>query len=159
VKLLLDRKEVNPGSSGDYGKTPLHFPALGEHVGILKLLLDRKEANPDQRDFDGRTPLWCAIQGGHQGVVKLLQDRSDAEPGTRANGAPTPPSYLLKNSHEGLRFHSYLHSYPESPQTYSVFAAVRGPRRAPRGDCQDPGTRRNGKCSPSSSFIPTCRAT
>jgi len=31
------------------------------------------------------------------------------------------------------------------PPTSAVFAAVRGPRRARRGDCQEPGTGRDGK--------------
>ena len=102
VKLLLDRKDVNPDSRANYGRTPLWCAASGGHEGIVKLLLDRKEVNPDSRADNGRTPLWCATSGGHEGIVKLLQGRADAESGTGENDSPMPPSYHLENSSEGF---------------------------------------------------------
>ena len=36
-------------------------------------------------------------------------------------------------------------NYRNEITQWPVFAVVRGPRRARRGDCQEPGTRRDGK--------------
>ena len=44
VKLLLDRKEVNPNSRDNYGQTPLLRAAFGAHEGIVKLLQGRADA-------------------------------------------------------------------------------------------------------------------
>ena len=44
VKLLLDRKEVNPDSSDNFGKTPLQCAAEGGHEGIVKLLQGSADA-------------------------------------------------------------------------------------------------------------------
>ena len=85
VKLLLDRKEVNPDSKDKDGKTPLWNAASGGHEGVVKLLLDREEVNPKARDNHGRTPLMYAAKRGHDGIVELLQGRSDAESDTEAD--------------------------------------------------------------------------
>ena len=78
VKLLLDRKEVNPDSKDKCGQTPLFCAAEGGHEGIVKLLLDRKEVSPDSSEMMwGRTPLSSAAEGGHEGIVKLLLDRKE----------------------------------------------------------------------------------
>ena len=53
MKLLLERKEVNPNSSNREGQTPLLLAAQDGHEGVVKLLLERKEVNPDSSDKDG----------------------------------------------------------------------------------------------------------
>ena len=83
VKLLLDRKEVDPDLSDHYGRTSLVCAAGGGHEGIVKLLLGREEVNSDSRDDRGQTPLWCAAEGGHEGIVKLLLNRKDVSPDSR----------------------------------------------------------------------------
>ena len=102
VKLLLDRKEVNPDSRDEYDQTPLWSAAGGGHEGIVKLLLDRKEVNPDSRYDDGQTPLWCAAEGGHEGIVKLLLDRKEVNPGSRDKSGQTPLWYAAEGGHEGV---------------------------------------------------------
>ena len=47
MKLLLERKEVNPDSPDSSGRTPLSFATMRGYEGIVKLLLKRKEVNPD----------------------------------------------------------------------------------------------------------------
>ena len=54
---LLERKEVNPDPSDQYGQTPLREAARNGHEGIVKLLLERKEVNPNPCDDDRDTPL------------------------------------------------------------------------------------------------------
>ena len=71
MKLLLERKEVNPDSSDKYGLTPLLGAAKNGH-GIVKLLLERKAVNLDSSDNNGQTPLSIATKYGHKGIVKLL---------------------------------------------------------------------------------------
>ena len=90
VKLLLDRKEVNPDSKDNHGQTPLQRAAEGGHEEVVKLLLDREEVNPDSRDHHGQTPLQCAAKGGHEGIVKLLLDRKEVNPESRDNYGGTP---------------------------------------------------------------------
>ena len=89
VKLLLDRKEVNPDSRDDDGETPLWHAAEGGHENIVKLLLDQKNVNPDPRGRGGRTALWCAALGGHEGVVKLLLGRKEVNPDSKDNNGLT----------------------------------------------------------------------
>jgi len=102
VELLLNRKEVNPGSRTMIGQTPLCHAASGGHEGIVKLLLDRKEVNPDSRADDGQTPLCRAASGGHEGIVKLLLDRKEANPDFRGKYGQTPLWYAAKGGHEGV---------------------------------------------------------
>jgi len=102
VKLLLDRKDVNPDSGDNFGRTPLWCAALGGHEGIVKLLLDRKEVNPDSRDDFGRTPLWVAASGGHEGVVKLLLDRKEVNPDSGDKHGKTPLQCAAEGGHERL---------------------------------------------------------
>jgi len=45
VKLLLDRKEVNPDPIDLWEQKLLWDAAASGHEGIVKLLLDRKEVN------------------------------------------------------------------------------------------------------------------
>jgi len=102
VKLLLDRKEVNPDSRNKYGQTPLWYATWGGHQGIVKLLLDRKEVNPDSRDDYGRTPLCCAASWGHEGIVKLLLDRKEVNPDSRGGYDQTPLCCAASGGHEGI---------------------------------------------------------
>jgi len=50
---------------------------------------------------------------------------------------------LVANMPALLGYNAVQHRIDEMQQP--VFAAVRGPRRARRGDCQEPGTGRDGK--------------
>jgi len=102
VKLLLDRKEVNPDSRDKYGQTPLCRAAWRGHEGIVKLLLDRKEVNPDSRDDNGQTPLCRAAFGGHEGIVKLLLDRKEVNPDSRDDNGQTPLCRAALGGHEGI---------------------------------------------------------
>ena len=74
VKLLLERKEVNPHSSDNNGQTLLSRAAKNGHEGIVKLLLQCKEVNPNSSG-DGQSPLLRAAKNGHEGTVKLLLER------------------------------------------------------------------------------------
>ena len=102
VKLLLDRKEVNPDSRGYRCRTPLSCAAVGGHEGIVKLLLDRKEVNPNSEDNWGRTPLWCAVSGGHEGIVRLLLDKKEVNPDSGDNWGRTPLWCAAEGGHEGI---------------------------------------------------------
>jgi len=82
VKVLLERKEVNP-NQGDtkHGRTPLWLAARNGHQGVVKMLLDRDDVNLNQVDTEyGATPLSCAVGHGHEGVVKMLLERVDVHP-------------------------------------------------------------------------------
>ena len=102
VKLLLNRKEVNPQSRDNYGQTPLWYAAKGGHEGIVKLLLDRKEVHPDLRDNIGQTPLLCAAEGGHDGIVKLLLNRKEVNPDSRDKRGRKPLRFAALRGHEGI---------------------------------------------------------
>ena len=97
MKLLLDRKEVNPDSRDNYGQSPLWCAAEGGHEGVVKLLLDRKEVRLERQRWPNVTLVCC--RGQHEAIVKLLQRRADTESDTGAND---PPSYLLELGYEGL---------------------------------------------------------
>jgi len=84
VKLLLGREDVNPDSSGRYGRTPLSCAAARGHEGIAKLLLERGDVNPSPSDCD-RTLLSWAAENGHEGTVKLLLRRTMSAPIARVN--------------------------------------------------------------------------
>ena len=73
VKLLLERKGVNPDSSDNKGRTPLSYAASIGAEYAVKLLLEREGVNPNSPDSEGRTPLLYAIQRGSKRVVRLLK--------------------------------------------------------------------------------------
>ena len=84
VKLLLERKDVNPNTQDTRdGQTPLSWAVEKGHEAIVKLLLEQDGINPDTRDIkSGRTLLTWAAQNGYEGVVKLLLERKDVNPET-----------------------------------------------------------------------------
>ena len=98
VRLLLNRKGVDPDSGDSRGRTPLYW--AGGHEGIVKLLLDRKEVNPDSRNNYNETPLMYAAQDGHEKIVKLLLDRKEVNPDSRDSRGRTPLYWA--GGHEGI---------------------------------------------------------
>ena len=84
VKLLLERKDVNPDTPDTIdGRTPLSWAAMKGYEGIVKLLLGRKDVNPNASDTTaGQTPLSWAAAKGHEGIVKLLLERKDVNTDT-----------------------------------------------------------------------------
>ena len=103
VKVLLERKDVNPDQADTDGRTPLSWAAGNGQEGVAKMLLEREDANPNQADADGRTPLSWAAWGGHEGVVRMLleresvnSDQADTEYGR------TPLSWAAWRGREGI---------------------------------------------------------
>jgi len=168
VKILLER-DVNPDKQDRTGRTPLHRAAEKGHEGVVRILLERDDVNTDKQDCNGRTPLSCAAENGHEGVVEILLQREDVNPDKPDNASFTPLRHATENGRQGV-VEILLQRKdvdPSKPDNHGetplfgaawngheglvkmllepVFSAVRGPRRARRGDCQDPRTRRDGK--------------
>ena len=102
VKLLLERKDVNPNTRDTkYGQTPLVWAADKGHEEIVKLLLGQKDVNPNSSSESGRTPLLCAAENGHDGIVNLLLMRNDVNPESLNEFGRIPLSWAAEKSHEG----------------------------------------------------------
>ena len=105
VKMLLERKEVNPSQAGTlYGRTPLAWAARCGHEEIVKMLLEREEVNPDQSDTEcGQTPLSLAAEMGHEEIVKLLLEREEVNPDQADTFyGRTPLSWAAACGHTGV---------------------------------------------------------
>ena len=50
MKLLLEREDVDPNSSGRDGRTPLSYAAERGHEDVVKLLLERRDVNSNSRE-------------------------------------------------------------------------------------------------------------
>ena len=96
VKLLLERKDVNPDKLDNDGRTPLSWAAEGGHDRVVELLLGREDVNPDRLDNGGRTPLSWVAESGYGGVVELLLGRQDVSPDKPDNGGRTPLSWAAQ---------------------------------------------------------------
>jgi len=93
VELLLQRRNVNPDSSDENGRTPLSYAAEYGSEGVVKLLIERGDADPDSLDEDGRTPLSHAAENDREGVVRLLFQRGDVNPNLPDKANMTPLLY------------------------------------------------------------------
>ena len=104
VKLLLERKAVNPNTRDTMGGlTPLSWAAECGHDSTVKLLLERKDINPNSSSESGRTPLSRAARSGHEGVVKLLLEREDIHPDTAdTDYGQTPLSLAAENGNDAI---------------------------------------------------------
>jgi len=102
VKLLLERKEVNPGSTDEYGETPLSEATMNGHEGVVKLLLEGRAASPDSSNNWVETPLPSAAGNGHENIAKLLPEHNEASHSSSDNGVQTPLSMAARNSHEDV---------------------------------------------------------
>ena len=104
VKLLLERKNVNPNTPEMIGgQTPLSLAARSGQEGIVKLLLGRRDVNPHTQDtLEGRTPLLWAVEEDHEGIAKLLLGRNDVTPDSTSKFGETPLFLAVENGHEGI---------------------------------------------------------
>ena len=104
VKMLLERKDVNPNTPDtQYGQTPLSLAAENGHEGVVKVFLERRDVNPNTPDtIYGQTPLSLAAENGHEGVVKILLERNDVNPDSSSKSGQTPLSWAAQNGHEGV---------------------------------------------------------
>ena len=100
VKLLLERKDVNPDRPDNDDQTPISWAARNGCEAVVKLLLERKDVNPDRPNNDGRTPISWAANNGHEAVVKLLLERKDVNPDRLDKYGRTPVSRAAENGHE-----------------------------------------------------------
>ncbi|RPB04863.1 ankyrin [Choiromyces venosus 120613-1] len=55
VKILPERKDVDPNRPDCWGETPLSLAASNGHEKIVKMLLEQEDVNPERRDAWGRT--------------------------------------------------------------------------------------------------------
>lgn len=72
--LLVDlalSQNVSPTLQDTYGRTPLHYACLHNHVNLIEKLV-QKGANIDALDKDNFSPLLCAIISKNSECVKLL---------------------------------------------------------------------------------------
>ena len=77
VKLLLERRDINPNRPDNWNQTPLWCATEGGHERVVKLLLERRDVNPNCLDVNGLTLLVSASIKGYEEVVKLLLERED----------------------------------------------------------------------------------
>ena len=102
VKLLLERRDVNPNLPDSLGQTPLSMAALWGHESVVKLLLKRGDINPNFPDRNGSTALWFAARWGHEGVVKLLLERGDVNPNPSDSNGQTPLLFAILRADQGV---------------------------------------------------------
>ena len=57
LKVLLGRRDINPGEPDGWCRTPLWHAATNGHEGVIRILLERSDVNPDKADNWSRTPL------------------------------------------------------------------------------------------------------
>ena len=141
VKMLLERKNVDPNQPDKYDRTPLGWAAVMGHEGVVKLLLEQSNVDPDRPEKDGDGPLGLAASTGHEGVVQLLLERGDVDPNRPNKNDQTPLGWATSQGHEGV-VKLLVERGDVDPNP--VFPTVRGPGGAPRGDCQEPRTGRDG---------------
>ena len=98
VRLLVDRKDLDPNFTSGMGQTALHLAAITGNKGIVKILLGRHGLEAQLRDREDLTPLCCAAASGHEEIVKLLLDRKDVDPNVADRNGQTP---LIRASQYG----------------------------------------------------------
>ena len=81
---------------GQYGFTPLHFAAHGDHAAAIKALFEAG-ADSDARDKDGDTPLHIAAQKGRAAAITALLE-AGADPGARTGDGVTPFDVIPEDS-------------------------------------------------------------
>jgi len=103
VKLLLERRDINPNTSDTiYGRTPLLWAAGTGHEEIVKLLLESRNVNPNISSKSGQTPLLWAAETGHEGIVKLLLEMRGVNPNISSKAGQTPLMLATKNGHDKI---------------------------------------------------------
>ena len=74
VRLLLDRKDVDPNRLDENDRTPLGYAALGGYEGAVGLLLYRKDVSPNRPAKNDQTH-GQGTPKEHKGAAKLLLER------------------------------------------------------------------------------------
>jgi len=72
VRILLDRKEVNPNAPAKDGGTPLSLAVREGNGEVVRILLERNDVNPSTADHSGRTDASWAARNGYDIIAKLI---------------------------------------------------------------------------------------
>ena len=102
VKVLLERKNVDPNHPNKNDRTPLACAALNGHERVVNLLLEREDVDPNRPGKDGGGPLGYAAYAGHEGVVGLFLKRENVDPNLPDKHDTTPLGFAANNGHEGV---------------------------------------------------------
>ena len=100
VRLLLERKDVDPNMPNNQGSTPLSWAADNGYEVVVKLLLGRNDVDPNKQNNQRSSPLSWAAHKGHEEVVKLLLGRNDVDPNRPDQNGRTPLGCAAVVGHE-----------------------------------------------------------
>ncbi|KAE8148899.1 ankyrin repeat-containing domain protein [Aspergillus avenaceus] len=71
VQTLL-KQGVDPNSTDEYGRAPLHWASANGNKALTEVLLKTDQIDVDCKDDFERTPLWWAVANGHGEIVQML---------------------------------------------------------------------------------------
>ena len=57
MRTLLERKNVDPNTTDENGRTPLSWASQSGNEGVVKILLERAGVDPNMASRGGLTPL------------------------------------------------------------------------------------------------------
>ena len=127
----------------------LHCTSYFGIVEVVAGLIEREGCDINQRDCIGFTALMWAAQQGNEEVVRQLLTWGNVNSDKLNKKGETPFLSAAKKGYQRMKLLLARNKVNPDKQSIDgrtpVFAVVRGPRRARRGDCQEPGTGRDDK--------------
>ena len=103
----LKKYKCDTNCKDDYGRTPLHYAVINNHLEVVKILNRYKQHDSiNSQDNNGDTPLHYACRNGHLDIAQYLISEAHCDPSCENNDGDTPLHIACRNDH--LRIVQYL---------------------------------------------------
>ena len=104
---LISKYKCDTNYKDDYGRTPLHYAVIKNHLEVVKILNRYKQHDSiNSQDNNGNTPLHYACRYGHLDIAQYLISEAHCDPSCENNDGETTLHLACHN--DNLHIVQYL---------------------------------------------------
>ena len=104
---LISKYKCDTNYKDDYGRTPLHYAVIKNHLEVVKILNRYKQHDSiNSQDNNGNTPLHYACRNGHLDIAQYLIREAHCDPSCKNNRCDSPLHLACHN--DNLHIVQYL---------------------------------------------------
>ena len=100
---LITKYKCDTNCKDDYGRTPLHYAVIKNHLEVVKILNRYKQHDSiNRQNNNGNTPLHYACHFGHHDIAQYLISEAHCDPSCENNYCNTPLHIACHSGHNQI---------------------------------------------------------